>query len=283
MLRNIAIKASIVLLRYLNSSKRRNKIAYFRRSKSEKKLGELVLAIYRAYLNLNFNIQENGEERILMLLSKENPEFVFDVGANVGNWAISFHAMSPFSKIYSFEPIAETFKILQKNTPFAQHYNIGLGKKNEPVRFGKCHESECSSKYSDAIGGLNAFEEIKIEVGDELIKNNGLKKIDFLKIDAEGMDYEVLQGFKNAIERGDIPIIQLEYSKYNIYSRVFLRDYYLFLESHGYRVGKIYPQYVDFRAYNDDDDNFIGSNFLALHKSWIEKHHSTFQNIENKL
>ena len=37
-----------------------------------------------------------------------------------------------------------------------------------------------------------------------------------------------------------------------------LYDFYEFFETRGYVVGKIYPNYVDFRAYDLNDEDFLG-------------------------
>ena len=42
-----------------------------------------------------------------------------------------------------------------------------------------------------------------------------------------------------------------------------LRDFYLLFAGYGYVVGKIYPDYVEFRDYDLGDEDFIGPNYLA--------------------
>ena len=46
------------------------------------------------------------------------------------------------------------------------------------------------------------------------------------------------------------------------------------LGSHGYAVGKIYPDYVEFRDYSLDDEDFVGPNYLAVRREragWIDR------------
>ena len=76
----------------------------------------------------------------------------------------------------------------------------------------------------------------------------------------------VLKGFSNALANGMIDVIQFEYGKVNILTRFLLRDIYEMLEGYGYTVGKLYPNYVEFRHYTLDDENFFGPNYVAILK-----------------
>ena len=45
-------------------------------------------------------------------------------------------------------------------------------------------------------------------------------------------------------------------------------DFYEFFTQKNYVVGKIYPNYVDFKDYTLDDENFLGPNYLAVKKEY---------------
>lgn len=241
----------------------RHRLAFYRNESYLRKFDGLLIALHRSYQNLNFDINTNGERRIHEVLTATHPHIIFDIGANKGDWTREIHALHPQAAIFAFEPIEETFKILQQTAPFAQTFHFALGSNNSRITFGKSSESECSSKYSEALGDLNAYEEVDIKCGDEFVREKQITHIDYLKIDAEGMDYEVLLGFKQTIADNKISIIQFEYSKYNIHSKTFLKDFYELL-SPDFEIGKIYPTYIDFRPYHDDQEDFLGSNFLAV-------------------
>ena len=100
-------------------------------------------------------------------------------------------------------------------------------------------------------------------------RNHKINHIDLLKIDVEGGEMDVLLGFKSYLKNKQISLIQFEYGYINITTKVLLSDYYEFFEGLGYAIGKIYPKYVDFRAYSFKHEDFIGPNFMAVDK---EKH-----------
>ena len=56
---------------------------------------------------------------------------------------------------------------------------------------------------------------------------HGIESIDFLKVDTEGADIDVLQGFRNAFEQGAVTMAQFEYNDLSLkLSRTLLADFY---------------------------------------------------------
>ena len=87
--------------------------------------------------------------------------------------------------------------------------------------------------------------------------------MDFLKLDVEGAEHLVLQGLDESLQNGRIRFVQFEYGRVNILTHFLLRDFYQLFRGYGYAVGKIYPDYVEFRDYDLRDEDFLGPNYLA--------------------
>ena len=81
---------------------------------------------------------------------------------------------------------------------------------------------------------------------------------------------EVFIGLKTNIRENKIRVIQFEYGYTNISTKVLLKDYHEFFESHGYLLGKLYPKGVDFRKYEFKHEDFIGPNFVAIAQGDLE-------------
>jgi len=94
-----------------------------------------------------------------------------------------------------------------------------------------------------------------------------VERIDILKIDVEGAENLVLEGFGAAISGGQIEVVQFEYGRVNIITHFLLRDFYEFFESRGYVIGKLFPDHVDFRVYALEDEDFLGPNHFAVRKA----------------
>jgi hypothetical protein len=89
----------------------------------------------------------------------------------------------------------------------------------------------------------------RLRLGDAFCAEQGIQKIDLLKIDVEGAESFVLRGFEKMLAGRRISIIQFEYEKLNTVNKFLLKDFYALLGGCGYALGKIFPTYVDFRDY----------------------------------
>jgi hypothetical protein len=99
--------------------------------------------------------------------------------------------------------------------------------------------------------------------GDEFLEREGIGEVDFLKLDVEGAEHLVLQGLERHLRQQRVRFVQFEYGRVNILTHFLLRDFYQLFGAYGYVVGKIYPDYVDFREYDLSDEDFLGPNYLA--------------------
>jgi len=234
-------------------------------------IGESVKKIYE---NRNYNCETNGEEFLLQKFVGKNIRVIFDVGANIGSWTNLCTKYHPNANIYSFEPIPETYKALEiigRTNDKIHTYNIGLGSENKNVEFKFYQEShELCSQFSFKHGEASKTISVTLKAGDSFMLESKIEVIDFLKIDTEGADLDVLKGFIETLKNKKIRIIQFEYGQINIVSKNLLYDFYQFLESHGYVVGKIYPKFVSFKKYKYSMEDFLGPNYLAVHESEVD-------------
>lgn len=237
-----------------------------------KPIGKFGLSLYRFYENRNHDIYSNGELNLLKKIAKTNPEIIFDGGANIGKYSITVRNIIPNAKIFSFEPVEDTFNKLKENTNKISNIfpvNKGLFSENCTKNINIFTSNTHSSLFD--IQGINykpnTASKIELIKGDDFLKDNKIDKIDFLKLDLEGAEYEALLGFENSIKKGIIKAIQFEYGYINISTKKLLIDYYNLLKKYDFLIGKIYPKKVEFRNYNNKHEDFIGPNFLAVHKS----------------
>lgn len=159
--------------------------------------------------NRIFLEQDYFEISHLSLLRKyvKKNAVILDVGANLGNHTIFFAKECAANKIYAFEPTRKTFQILEENIrinhldSIVVAMNIALGAKDT--------KADIIVNVKDA--GSNYVEE---NTDGNVIMNtlDGLSlddKIDFIKIDVEGFELEVLKGAKETIAK-DHPDIFVE-------------------------------------------------------------------------
>jgi FkbM family methyltransferase len=132
----------------------------------------------------------------------EEGDVVFDVGANVGVFSL-FAATVKDTKVFSFEPHPTNFKVLSENIKINKLVNItpfqvGLAKQNE---FRDLIIGEIPGGHKVANGNetekhknILTIETRKIE---SIMLDEDIEKIDFLKLDCEGAEGEILSSISS--------------------------------------------------------------------------------------
>ena len=227
--------------------------------------------------NRSYDMTLNGELEVLRLLAQARTECIFDVGANVGDWSIAAAGLLPGVQIHAFEIVSETAEIMRQRLASAQLSDVrvnamGLSQESGTVRVAYLPGfSQGSSAAVVQPGGDVEWRACPVRTGDEYCRENGIEHIDFLKIDVEGFEARVLKGFHAMLSGGKVAAVQFEYGHLNASVRFLLGDFYDLFEEYGFAVGKIFPDYVDFRDYNSwRDENFRGPNYLAVHRGQTE-------------
>jgi len=163
------------------------------------------------------------QRKIFNFLKKKNLKKInifFDIGAHEGESIEIFSKNFTISKIYSFEPSPINFlKLKNKVNLFLKNFkdtkiyveNVGLGDEKKRIYLKQLNESSSStinqinknSKYFkkkifflNKLHTKNFYKNIDIQIIrlDEYLNNNSIEYIDFMKIDTEGYEFDVLKG-----------------------------------------------------------------------------------------
>ena len=222
--------------------------------------------------------KETGEEFLLKSFLKtrykDQPITIFDVGANSGEYSLMLKDIFPVANIYSFEPNPITFRILEEKTKLInniQSFSVGLGSTESTMEiytYKNDLASEHASVIKEVMVSLHQSDQVEnfqvpIICLDNFCKDHSIEKIDFLKIDTEGFELEVLKGATKLINEKKIEIIQFEFNEMNIYSKAFLNDFYKILpDCKFYRLSK--DKLIPLGAYNSSYEIFRYQNIIAL-------------------
>lgn len=154
-------------------------------------------------------------------IKREDP-IIFDVGANIGTYTTWMAKHFPKGKIYAFEPQRLVFQILCGNMALNNFYNthiynFGLGSENNTIEF-----YEPNYYMGEDFGIFSLVEDkiihksqekavVDIYTLDYFVEHYKVPHIDFIKIDAEGMDLDVLKGAEQSLKKFK-PSILVEHS-----------------------------------------------------------------------
>lgn len=227
--------------------------------------------------NLDFNMTSNGEVNVIKKLHLNAGDVVLDVGANEGDWTAAVLTNTTATRLYAFEVVPATRSMFSSKvkSEFVKLLPYGLGDVNRHINiFVDPDDTGKSTSNTSLAVRRNGFSRqaivCTVAVGDEVLKEQGIKHVRLLKIDVEGAESQVLSGFKDAFTNQIIDIVQFEYGEVCLDTRYLLKDFYQLFESYGFVLGKIYPKYVDFKDYEYSDENFLGCNYLAVRKVLID-------------
>jgi len=155
-----------------------------------------------------------------------------DVGSHMGSYTDFIYNNDNKTKIFMFEPQREIFLKLKKkyfNKNNISIFNLALSNKKGPAKLfiNKHNVASTISKINFNNNYLKqrarlfgeSSETMIVRIQNtkkitlfDFIKNKKIKKIDLIKIDTEGHEYEVLIGLKNKIKIVNSILIEFQFN-----------------------------------------------------------------------
>ncbi len=215
-----------------------------------------------------------NEVKACLSLINNKPLLFLDIGANKGRYTNYLLQKFPKLECHLFEPSYNNYEFFLKKK-FTQK-NIIIN------NFGL---SDCASRtklFSDKSGSglasltkrrLNHFniemnfeEEILLKRLDLYWEDNN-KIIDYVKIDVEGHELDVLKGFGDLVF--STKLIQFEFGGCNIDTRTYFQDFWYFFKEKNFKLYRITPRgVIKIKAYNENLESFLTTNYIALNSKF---------------
>ena len=224
------------------------------------------------------NLNNSGETAVIRKLLRNGADrlTVIDVGANCGQFLnlVTGGLGKRLKEIHSFEPATATFKALQLAAPNCSNIflnNLALG-----AELGKqelFYDKECSVLASLTKRDLSLrhrnfdkHETVEVTTLTNYCIENNISHIDWLKIDVEGHELDVLYGSSPLFEKNAIEMVTFEFGGCNIDTRTFLRDFYNFFNDLGMRLHRITPSgyFHPIKRYHEIEEQFTAMNYIAF-------------------
>lgn len=227
------------------------------------------------FKNADVTGERHFVENILPRLIRRDAPVCFDVGANVGDFSALLRRYFPAAQIFAFEPVAATYQRLFANVSPSgvKCLHLGLGAQAGLATIYLSEDERASalaSLYPEVSQTIHRFtatraESTQIQTLEAFCRENGIAVVDFLKVDTEGHEMEVLTGGRDLIQRGNVRVIQFEFNEMNVMSRVFLKDFFELLADYRlYRLNE--ASLIPMAKYQTIDEIFQFQNIVAVHK-----------------
>jgi FkbM family methyltransferase len=237
-------------------------------------------------INNSSSMEISGEDWLIRqlpeLLEGIPAPTIFDVGAYNGEFSKRIANVLPSAAIHAFEPMREAYATLKDGLsgPQFRLNNVGLSDKTEGavnmfshrVPFGNLWEMHASlyrNVFEEYYHSDTYAYQVSMDTLDNYCSLNNVAHIDYLKIDTEGNDLNVLRGARNMIARMAITFVQFEFNYTTLFSRSFFKDFYNLL-----------PMFAFFRLLPQgllplSPDDFAGNNIfnfqniVAVNESYL--------------
>ncbi|RSK42878.1 FkbM family methyltransferase [Hymenobacter perfusus] len=178
----------------------------------------LVSRVYLRLVGAGWGRKKYPELFFLEQLIK--PGFVcIDIGANLGYYSVALSRLvGAGGTVLAVEPIPDFQAIWQDNVRLSGHQNLtllpyALGGENTTVQMGTPERNGLLHHGMTKVAASNPAEhyartyEVPMRVPDELFRD--LTRLDFVKCDVEGFEYEVFRHMRATLQRFH-PLIQTE-------------------------------------------------------------------------
>lgn len=232
--------------------------------------------------NRSIEIGTSGEQEIIRRFIAPGAA-VFDIGANVGDWTSEVLRLHPDVTVHLFEPAPQTFQSLLQNLA-------------EPLKSGKFFPNNCAIAHGEDIRTFYYYEnspswstffrryDIEKECSlpapkefpiftttlDDYCRRLDVKHINYLKIDVEGGELEVLHGANNLLKAGSIDYLQFEYGGTFSDAGVTLQQVFAYLQTFRYALFKILPTGLEYiPEFRPTDETFEYCNYLAANERFL--------------
>ena len=169
----------------------------------------------RDSLDLSVNqVYEPFETELVQRLIKPG-DTVLDIGANIGYYTLLFARLVGSSgKVFAFEPDPENFALLKRNVEINGYQNVTLVNAAVSRQSGELKLYLSSENKGDhriyASGEDRPSIEITAVALDDYFMSNPVK-VNFIKMDVQGAEGQVMQGMECLLERGSAGQIIFEF------------------------------------------------------------------------
>jgi FkbM family methyltransferase len=195
--------------------------------------------------SLCFNINSDLEEYRISSIFEKEPETIawidsicnsnsvfYDIGANIGIYTLYMNYKNPMMQMFCFEPVQNNFSSLQNNIILngaknVHPFNIALSNNNMITNLfiSDTRNGNSGAQIEAPINEKGeSFEAKKIEKIlsfslDYLVNNLNFPQPNFIKIDVDGHENEILDGMKVALGNEQLKSLLIEFNADNQFQK----------------------------------------------------------------
>ncbi len=222
------------------------------------------------YFN-DLNLGDKTNDFLLYLVNDliARDSVVLDIGANIGLTAALLSSIAVDGRVLAFEPDPQTFEFLQQtiaanNMHWCTPYQFAFGSQAGTLAFmSDPHDSTGNRLVPDgvALGGSNG--EVAVKRLDDFLIELDLSRLDFIKMDVEGFELDVLKGATETLLKFR-PKLFLEFNSFTLiaFGNQNPRDLLAFLHSTFPYVYQFHNGHASLMENTEAELQFIHRNLI---------------------
>jgi FkbM family methyltransferase len=176
-------------------------------------------SIHRAIYAQNYVLEHPSQRIVSENTRLISIDVVYDIGANKGDWSLAWSNILPASQFYLFEA-SNSHRADLERLPFVSSFSLLGDKEQHVVDFyepadGSNHTG--SSLYLEVMardGEFKASSSVMRRL-DELVKEKGIPAPDFMKLDVQGAELDVLNGAGDLLKSCKLILLEAPICEYN--------------------------------------------------------------------
>ena len=154
------------------------------------------------------------ESHIVGRFTPKEGDTVIDIGAHIGHYTIpSSKQVGNSGKVVAIEADPDNFQLLKRNIALNNLTNV------LPLNYAvfstrtrmKLYEQSASAKYNSLMLARAAktknYVEVNADTLDSILKLNGVNRVNWIKIDVEGAEFEVLKGSTKTLSSENVSLL----------------------------------------------------------------------------
>ena len=240
------------------------------------RLSEAVVKILMRGIGVNvgYEVDRSGESWLVpRLLACLRDAVCADVGANRGDYS-ELLVTHGASRVMAFEPVPSTFARLREQAARLhgiEPVNAAVGEKGGVVAIhvpqdpgqSRLASRDAQVASIDADGFVS--HEVRLITLDSVCFESDVR-FDFVKIDVEGFELEVLGGAKRTLAERPPAALQIEFNRHHMFRRHHIGDFFDALP--GYRLFRLAPRSL-FRLRREHylSTVYTFQNLVAIHET----------------
>jgi FkbM family methyltransferase len=153
------------------------------------------------------------EEHLSRIFTPREGDTVIDIGAHIGRYTItSSKQVGSTGKVVAIEADPDNFQLLKRNIALNNLTNV------LPLHYAvfstrtrmKLYEQSASAKYNSIMltrARTMNYVEVNADTLDSILEQNGINQVNWIKIDVEGAEFEVLKGSTKTLSSNYISLL----------------------------------------------------------------------------